>query len=193
MPFGMGGSSNGFPEQYRVRGERKRRQKPPYTNMPNRPPLNPVSGHFGALDSEQPALQGLYQIQQEFDDYLLCVGYNPNEGGGSMRAVAIGKPWLLLKTPYHGRSQTIGGIEISYNYTGIGVREASGLVNDEEVTEVQKITQNYMVGDVITAVPMVRGQHRHYGYAGDDGTPLKLVDANMSARAWAVDQNAEAS
>ena len=193
MPFGMGGSSKGFPEQYRVRGERKRRRKPPYTNMPDRPPLDPVSGQFGSLDPEQTRLQGLYQIQEEFDDYLLCVGYNPHEGAGSMRTVAIAKPWRLLKTPFHGRTETVGGLELSYDYTGIGQREVTATVDGEEVTEVHKITQDYMSGDVISAVPMVRGRDRHYGYAGNDGTPLKLVDANMSARAWAVDQNAEAS
>lgn len=194
MPIRMGGTPRpelplgGGPQKY---GNGRYSNRSPYHGMRNPPIVDAVRGHRVPLvDDGQ--VQGLFEIREERDDYLLCVGYNPHggQGFGLNEVIAIAKPYLLLKTPWDGRTVEVEGIRVSYEYTDVGVRKASGRVDGELVEETQKITESYTPGDIITAVRMVRGQHDNYGYAAEDNQPLEFVDQNMSGRAWAVDTNA---
>ena len=104
---------------------------------------------------------GLYHIVEERHDYLICQGWNPNAKGTSARftpsafqPINVAKPSLLQKTGYHG--QTVNLIvdgtptEVTFNYSSseVGKRTATA----GEVTEIQRITMDYLVGDTITAV-----------------------------------------
>ena len=164
------------------------------SHVPQRKPQQPIKNPFFAEKME--FRLGLYQIIQEKDDYLICQGWNPNAKGTSARftpsafqPINVAKPSLLQKTGYHG--QTVNLIvdgtptEVTFNYSSseVGKRTATA----GEVTEIQRITMDYFVGDTITAVEV----RKNSAVDGCDtltetGSRLTWVDLNFSGRCWAV-------
>lgn len=137
---------------------------------------------------------GLYHIVEERHDYLICQGWNPNAKGTSaqytpsaFQTINVAKPSLLQKTPWHGKTESliVGGVAtpVTFTYSLVGMRIATA----GEVTEIQRITMDYFVGDTITAVEV----RKNSAVDGCDtltetGSRLTWVDLNFSGRCWAV-------
>jgi len=168
------------------------KQERPYYGMRTPPPVDPLQGHRSPL-VPQISRQGVYQIIEEKDDYLIAGGFTPDGGVGFNAAVFIAKPYLLLRTPFHGQTVRVGDLDVTYEYqTTPGERIASAVIDGETVREYQKITEDYRPGDFISAVPMVRGHYRHFGFATKAGEPLQPVDAD-TGRVGGVDQEETAA
>jgi hypothetical protein len=117
-----------------------------------------------------------YQVVSVEGDYLVC---NPFNGDGSVntgRKRYVLKPWTLQKTPFDGK--TINSI--TYTYTSNTQRTA---VNGS-TSETQLITQDYFAGAKIYAV-LIEGKVNLPAGAGA-GKFTNKIDANLDARAWAV-------
>lgn len=143
-------------------------------------PFNRRKGHWEELFQEDDGVEAsegneirMMRIASIDDDRLQC-------DGGS-----VAKPYLLQKTPWDGETVVIDGISVTYEYQDDGSRIARGIVNEgseneEEIVEVQKITQDYRVGDFILVANNV-----------DMPAPMSSadwVDLNFGARAWAVEE-----
>jgi hypothetical protein len=156
------------------------------------PPLyDPQLGHRQPL-GHQSLVLGLYSVVEERDDYLVVKGYDPNNRfheDGKIRTGYIAKPELLVKSRWDGETQAIDGIDVSYAYNPnvLGERTAKGVVNNEVVEEVQKITPGYFPGDIIMAVKTARPESSGVSYKTEQGQTLDWVDMNVSGRAWAVE------
>lgn len=185
MPINIGGD-DGLPLQQRIRAENPR--------VAITDPLT-LKGEFRL---------GIYTIEEEKDDYLICRGFDPNAKHPSSditpnapRMIKVAKPALLLRSIWDGQTVDLivdgNPTPVTFEYTGIGVRIARAtLVNpttgeEEEVEEVQRITMDYIVGDQIIAVE-VRRNSAIDGLDVDteSGGRLSWVDLNMSGRCWAV-------
>ena len=111
-------------------------------------------------------------------DWVECNVYQFIEGGASWTGPSqfvVGLPWLLRQTPFDG--QTYNGV--TYNYTGIHVREATAAA----VTETQRITPDYVLGDVIYVARYIRG-------GTGISQNLESIDLNLDGRCWAAEQPA---
>ncbi len=128
------------------------------------PPFNPL-----------PALQILQcQIVVIAIDWLECNTLSFIEGGASTvgpSQFAVALPWLLRQTPFNG--QIYNGV--TYNYTGIHVRTAT----QAAVTETQRITPEYVLGDVIYVARLIRG-------GTGVSQNLESIDLNIDGRCWAA-------
>jgi hypothetical protein len=142
---------------------------------------------------------GGYRIIEEKDDYLICKGLDPNaidpfgqHAPSVIRTIKVVKPSLLQRTPWDGKTVNliVGGVptNVTFEYTGIGVRIARATVDSEEAEEVQRITMDYIPGDTLIAVKI----RKNDAVDGVDvysarGGRLSWVDLNMSGRCWAVE------
>ena len=140
-------------------------------------------------------------------NYLLCWertggigdGLSPPPPGGNLTVVA--KPHLLRWENYDYGSLGAAINGVIYEYRSQGEREASN--EDGSITEVQLVTPDYYVGEVILAFK--RGDLRSETGVkdGDPTAPLDLIppgvdprdffkrsaiweDANNAGRCWAV-------
>jgi len=149
-------------------------------------------GHRIPLQGEDFRL-GLFKIEEERDDYLLCRGYDPHAHHRHKQLLKISKPSLLLKTPWDGQTVTLGNRDVTFEYIDIGKRIARAIIDDELIEEVQKITMDYFPGDTIVAV-QVRTSYDVDGMDvyTEEGGALSWLDLNMSGRCWAVDLEEEA-
>ena len=139
---------------------------------------------------------GLYHIVEERHDYLICQGWNPNAKGTSaqytpsaFQTINVAKPSLLQRTPWNGQpvDLIVGGVAtavtFTYPLTVVGMRIATA----GEVTEIQRITMDYFVGDTITAVEVRKNSAVDGGDTlTETGSRLTWVDLNFSGRCWAV-------
>ncbi len=108
-------------------------------------------------------------------DWLECNVYQFIEGGASWTGPSqfvVGLPWLLRQTPFDG--QTYNGV--SYTYTGIHVRTATAGPD----SETQRITPDYVLGDVIYVGRYIRG-------GTGISQNLESIDLNLDGRCWAAD------
>lgn len=137
---------------------------------------------------------GIFDIQEERDDYLLCKGYDPNSYHAHRESIKVAKPTLLQKTRWDGQTVTLGDVDVTFEYTGgVGRRIARGTIDGEEVEEVQRITMDYFAEDTIVAVeikksPVLNG----VDVDTEDGGRLRWIDLNVSGRCWAVALDEEA-
>jgi len=123
----------------------------------------------------------------EFDDYLLCKGYDPDTKK-FLDEVKIAKPHLLQKTPFHGETVTLRDIEVTYEYQEqVGLRLARAVIEDEEEEEYQRITEDYFKGDILKAIRARRSRSvDNTEWPIEEGVMFEWVDLNASGRAWAV-------
>lgn len=166
---------------------------------PPKKPLEPIQNPFP--EKEEFRL-GVYQLIEEFDDYLTCKGYDPNAERatrytrGAHKTIKVAKPALLQRTPWDGQTVNliVDGVEtpVTFQYTGIGVRTATATIGDEEVSEIQRITMDYIPGDVIVAVEVRKSAAVDgmdvYAPGGSGQKGLTWLDLNMSGRSWATDE-----
>ena len=128
--------------------------------------------------------QAQMTVKELKDDYLICEGRDPATRVPLMD-VPVAKPYLLQKTPWDGKRQVVDGKQVQYTYEDNGTREAKATIDDEEVTETQKITPDYFVGDVISVERI--SALKPLQVTTDSGDPVVLLDQNTGGRTWAVD------
>lgn len=125
-------------------------------------------------------------VLEEQDDLLLCAFFDfgtdpqlhdPNLGSNSMSLFYAAKPRLLQRTPFDGQTVTLNGIDVSYEYTGIGERTASGSGEDDED---QYVTPPYFAGDIIVV------RKGPSGYTDEDDDAVVWTDINEGGRQWAT-------
>ncbi len=112
-----------------------------------------------------------YNITSIADEYLVCSAWDGTNLG--TQDVKIAKPFLLRKSTWDGYTDSNG---VTYTVTGtqtLTAMDTSGNVEN------WKITFDYQVDDLITAVANVRG-----GY-DSDSDDIRWIDLNTDARAWA--------
>jgi len=173
------GGGSGFPE---IQGQRQELTPP----VPTTPFLTDKKGFR----------LGIYVIQEEKDDYLICKGFDPNakfpfseySPPVPEKTILVAKPNMLQKTPWDGVTVELivngSPADVTFTYTDIGARTAS---SPGETDEVQRITMDYIVDDIIVAVEVrknsgVDGLDAHT----EDGVRLSWIDLNVSGRCWAV-------
>lgn len=125
---GGGGSFGGS-------GSRKRRNKTPFAeNPPPKKPLKPIENTF----PEKKAFRlGIYRVEEERDNYLICTGYDPNAKDPfaeimptAFRTIKVSKPWQdeeVVEVPYEVGDLLVA-VEIKKNAAvdGMEVTDESG-------------------------------------------------------------------
>ncbi len=129
-----------------------------------------------------------FVVLEEFDDYLACAPftqpgddnsllpqeYDASLGSDSLVRVNVAKPYWLQQTPWNGKTVSVNGETITYDYTGLGERTAD---NGTSILT-QNITPSYFAGDVILAVNGATGLLL-------DGIAVVWTDVNSAGRNWA--------
>jgi len=198
MAIGVGGSQNLGGSD----GGDKRRMLPPkfpanktvrspYQGFRHPPLYDPGRGHNLPLVPDTLRI-GMFEILEdgEFDDYLLCKGYDPDTKK-FLPEVKIAKPHLLQRTPFHGETVTLRDMEVSYEYQEqIGLRLAQVTASEEDgdtLQEFQRITEDYYKGDILQAIRARRSRSvDNTEWPNEEGVMFEWVDLNASGRAWAV-------
>lgn len=113
-----------------------------------------------------------FRIVTVQDDHLVCNTWDGTAAGSG--AVLIAKPYLLRRTPFHGKTRD----GITYSYAAAQSRTATLGADSEN----QVVVPNYVAGDVIYAADVASK-----GGAGVavDGRTVRLLDMNVDGRAWA--------
>jgi len=193
MAIGVGGSQNlsgsdggdkrrmlppGFPSEKRVRS--------PYQGFQHPPLYDPGRGHNLPLVPDEVRI-GMFEILEdgEFEDYLLCKGYDPATKK-FLPEVRIAKPHLLQRTPFHLKTVTLRDMDVYYEYQEqIGLRRAR--VASIFAEEYQRITEDYYKGDILQAIRLRRSRNvDNTEWPSEEGVMFEWVDLNVSGRAWAV-------
>lgn len=189
------------PEVPGVGGSGRRSKKP--MSLPPPPPKKPLPPveNPNQFPENKGFRLGQYRVVEERDDYLICTGYDPNAKNpasevtptafrsGSLMKVA--KPPALQRTMWEAGPVTIGGVEYTFEYTGLGLRTARWTddLGDEQEEE-QGIGIPYTVdgvGDVIVAVQIKKNAAvEGMEFTDEDGTRLRWIDLNVSGRHWAA-------
>jgi len=180
MGIDTGGNSLGPPFP------RRRVKRGAYKGFRNPPPFNPLTGKYEPLADEASVGRiAFFTLVEEFDDYLVCEGFDPL--AGEQITAAVAKPFLLQRSPFDGKSVDFNGLVVNYVYSEAGVRQASGQVSGTYVAETQAITPDYFVGDTVSVARVQIGQgNDSTGYTDADGLPIEWADLNVGARTWAV-------
>ena len=162
--------------------------KNPYSAFRKPPPFDPSKGHYAPLPGEVDVVRlPVFTVLEEFDDYLVCSGYDPYEDE-QLTEVAVAKPYLLRRSPFDGQTIAFRDLTVTYAYSAVkGVRTATAIVDGEVVTETQRITPDYFSGDVILGARVQKGAAEDHVGADDlDGNPIKWLD--LGTRAWAEEK-----
>lgn len=129
-------------------------------------------------------------VIQEYADYLACVAftqpvsgsvytyqpYDANLGQGQTPVIYVAKPYQLQQSPWQGKTISLNGTSVTFNYTGTGTRTATnGSTNENQV-----IVPDYFTGDLILAAPASSGLY------DPSSNLITLMDLNCAARAWAL-------
>lgn len=171
MPIYVGGPGGHEPVE--------RRQPPPRYL-----PFDPNKGHYQPLKPD-PFRLGLYTVNEIYDDYVVATGWDPVENA-FLTNVAIALPYMLQRTPHDQTERDFDGSVKFYEYTGTpGRRLVTATINGEEVQELQKITEDYLPGVVISAVRAQLREQDASGAVTEDGKPIAHIDLNIDGRAWA--------
>lgn len=91
---------------------------------------------------------GRFQLKEEKDDHLLCTV--PGDPNDTESVIAIAKPPLLQRTPFHGKTRLIDGVEVHYDYVDEG---GAVSVNKREAFTVEadpddEIRERHTIGPV---------------------------------------------
>lgn len=132
-------------------GAFRRRRPAPAPAQPQKP-FRPVENSF---PEKKGFRLGQYRVLEEKDDYLICVGYDPNAKDplaeitpAAPRTIKVAKPPALQRTPWDGTVVDLGGVEHTYEYSNDehGVRTARWIGDDGvEQDEEQRIDPPYIV------------------------------------------------
>lgn len=184
MGINIGGSSHGGGFQDLGPAFKKTHKRVSSTKGFGYPaPYNQLNGHWEPLDPDSVGFRvALLTVTDEQHDYLVCEGFDPNKGK-NVSGLHVAKPYHLQKTPFHGQTITVGGQELTYDYTGMGERTVTSGAEEED----QQITPNYFDDEVLVCV---RAKVRGSDSTGDedaDGKKIRWVDLNSAGRAWATE------
>jgi hypothetical protein len=178
--------SPSYPQEPMPRGKNKYK---PYKGTPDGPLFDITKGKFfGPNDEEEGVVNrqdvkfGQYRLIAEYDDFMICEGYDPFSKT-YQRELAVAKPRLLRRSPFDGQTIAYKNLSVSYEYTGLDQRIARATVDGRVVEELQRVTEDYVVGDTIFAVPVQSSEHSLV----EGGIDIGWVDINFGGRAWAVD------
>lgn len=178
-------------------GSSRKRNRVPF---PPPPPKKPIDRIKDDLFEQKPDFRlGYYVVEQEFDDYLVCHGFDPNSPKpaseitpDAYKTITVAKPWELQRTPWDDETVTEGGIAYTYTYSDdeYGVRTATWTdENGQEQSEEQRITPPYLITGVeikITAAQMKKSAWvEGLETEDEDGTRIRWMDFNAAGRHWA--------
>lgn len=161
---------------------------PPGRLRPKKPYL-PVGDPF----PQNPGFAlGHYKVVSEHDDYVVCNGYDPNAKDpfaeitpDAFREIKVAKPPELQKTILDGDTETIDGVDYTYEYTDIGVRKAHWTNSAGSQLIEQRIDVPYKVDDLLVAVEIKKNAAvRGMEVTDEDGVRLRWIDLNVSGRHW---------
>ena len=178
---------------------RKRRPPAPAFRVPA--PYNPMTGKHAPLgwlpDLTRVAMMQVLSVQ---DDYLICRGYDP-EARLFLNLVAVGKPLLLQKTPWDGKTYSISGEDVTFTYEDDDTRTLDYSGGD---TVRQTMSYPYFVGELLgTAKPVTTLGNTAGTLVGDNcvltdataqilydssGNPIAWLDLNVGGRGWVEGQ-----
>lgn len=178
---------------------RRKLKQERYPGFPYPPTFDVGLGHNRELRSRDFRL-GMFRILEERDDYLICRGYDPNSSRKLRKRIKVAKPTLLQRTPWDGHRVTVAGKDVTFNYQletqpGMGrlrrIATATVYGDDgvaEEIVEIQRITMDYLVDDIISATQNRKTSFQDYiDVRTESGVRIHWVDVNISGRCWAVD------
>ena len=135
-------------------------------------------GKDGAL-TPYPVIQH-FEIDTVEKDWLVCFVVNTIDNATANVGdvpVNVVKPYLL-----RGSLATRNGIDYVYNLAVLGYTERTGTRQSDSATETQVIVPSYSQGDRIFAIRPVFGGT---GRFDANGNPIRFLDLNLDARAWA--------
>jgi hypothetical protein len=145
-------------------------------------PYDPRTGHNVPL-TPGPHV-GLFTVLEEFEDHLVCEGYDPDKNKW-LDEIFVAKPYVLQQTPFDGESVVYSDMTVSYAYTAIGKRTASATIDEEAVEENQRITPDYFADEELTCIRAAIQGHKDSGLVIDDVISVEWVDLNAAGRCWA--------
>jgi hypothetical protein len=166
----------------------ERHARSPYKGFPRPMPFDAGRGHNLPLVPEPGPRVGLFQVLEGGInyDYILCAGFDPHTGK-YLERVAVAKPFLLQRTPFDGETVTLRDMQVTYEYLGQeGLRIARAVIDDDEVEELQRITEDYFHTDILSVARSMLRRDSATGMTDDEGREIEWVDLNFSGRAWAV-------
>lgn len=211
----------------RVAGIRQRKGQQPTAQGAGQFSIPDIAGnmvHFsvpGGGQAQAPFLPGLdvfpdktgfrmgtFRILEEFDDYLVCRGFDPNAKDpfsqvtpAAPLTVHIAKPPLLTRTPWDGVDPvSIGGVDYTFEYDDdfFGVRTAFWTDDEGEDQEREEtIDIPYFEGDLILAVEVSMNSFldgmkvNGTKIKNENGALISWVDLNFGGRHWAGPSAAE--
>jgi len=174
-------------------GAFRRRRKTPSTAQPQKP-FRPVENTF---PEKKGFRLGQYRVLEEKDDYLICMGYDPNAKDpfsqitpASPRTIKVAKPPALQRIAWDGKTVEIGGVEYTYEYSDDepGVRTANGEeeridppytpLDDDEQGE-NKVEHQIIVAVEIRKSGAVDGTDLHVVERDEDGNVIRDDDGNV--------------
>lgn len=126
-----------------------------------------------------------FRVKSVQDDYITCRTWDGTTEGTT--DVKVAKPYTLRKTPLHGKTLTINGNVLAFNYTGVSTR----IVTKGTATQTQIIVPGYIAtgtgygGHEIWAVI---GIGRGTGVVLNPGANEERIvwqDLNLDGRYWA--------
>ncbi|MEM6362810.1 MAG: hypothetical protein AAF745_00175 [Planctomycetota bacterium] len=95
-------------------------------------------------------------------------------------AVYVAKPRWFQQSVWNGQTVNLGGVIVTYTYTGMDTREASCVYQGEPWTEVQRIVPPYFQNDLLTVHTV------QTGLVDPTGKAIELEDLNTAGRVWAA-------
>lgn len=118
-------------------------------------------------------------VQSVADDYLVCRAWDGTTAGTV--DIYVAKPPWLRKTPYHGKTITISGVALTFNYTNGFTRTVSKSGGSETQIIIPAYTgtgAGYNGEEIFAAYIGVNGIN------DPSGKPIGLVEV-YSGRMWA--------
>ena len=135
---------------------------------------------------------GTFRVVEERDDYLICRGYDPNASKKWPTKVLVAKPWVLQRTPWDGKTVTLGGKSVNFTYkletqSGRGrLKRIARATVPEAIEEIQRITMDYVKNDLITATQNRKTSvHDYIDVRTEYGQRIHWIETD-GTRCWAV-------
>lgn len=124
-----------------------------------------------------------YVVKSVSDDHLVCRTWDGVTEGAA--DVKVAKPFILRKTPFHGKTLTVNGNTLTYSYTSGTQRTVTKGSN----SETQVIIPGYVAtgsgyqGNQIYVIRCDSGVILNPGQQTEER--LTLMDVNADGRMWA--------
>lgn len=143
----------------------------------------------GAL---QRCIVGMFRYKSAADDHWVCRELTYDSVSNTYTELAqdvkIAKPWELRKTPFHGKTITINGVALTFNYTSATARTVTKTGGSENQIPIPFPTTNSggYDGTVIWAAKNIaRGTAVVINRGQPSEESLEWLDLNVAGRAWA--------